>query len=341
MGLSVALLITPICFAATNTVYNFKAVAEQHIVAGYQQLANTTQPLNNLANVFCESKNDKKLAELQAAYITAFYRWQSVQHIRFGPVQYLTREHRFELWPDKRGSVGKHLARLLNDEALLKSDFDISKKSVAVQGFSALERLLYSAGAANNKQCKVIIAITKNLYLMSKNLLADWVEGDSPYQNIFIHPGNGNLIYESDIELASQLLNALHTQLEFMLTQKLDRPLGSDVNKANGKRAEGWRSQVSLLALSHNLTAVQQLYQLLYANKLSDDLAKKIQLAFSTTEQSLKKIELPLKQAVANELQRKQLIQFRLNLSALKQLIARELAAELGLSLGFNSLDGD
>ncbi|MET0053909.1 MAG: hypothetical protein ABW108_03785, partial [Candidatus Thiodiazotropha sp. 6PLUC10] len=67
----------------------------------------------------------------------------------------------------------------------------------------------------------------------------------------------------------------------------------------------------------------------------------RINHTYQQLEKSLSRVTMPLKSAVADVTQRKHIQQFRRQLSNLKRLVATELATELGLSLGFNSLDGD
>jgi len=71
------------------------------------------------------------------------------------------------------------------------------------------------------------------------------------------------------------------------------------------------------------------------------ELAAKIDTAFQQSAQLVGNINQPLKTAVTDEKQRPMILELRSTLSALKGLIGRELANELNLSLGFNSLDGD
>lgn len=66
-----------------------------------------------------------------------------------------------------------------------------------------------------------------------------------------------------------------------------------------------------------------------------------IEAAFAQARSTLEKLQMPLADAVSDPDQRALVEQLQAELSALKQLLARDLAAALGLSLGFNSLDGD
>jgi hypothetical protein len=322
--------------------YDFKQVANSHIVPIYQQLEQATAPLANATQAYCESPNSANQAALKQQFSQGFLAWQGAQHLRFGPVQYLMREHRFALWPDKRGSVAKHLRRTLNSPVLQATDFNISQQSVAVQGFSAFEYLLYQSGKPSANECRLMQAIAANLGSMSNSLLADWVSGEHPHRDYFASPGSDNLVYESEEELAGILLNSLYTELELIVTQKLARPLDEQLDTAKPKRAEAWRSQNALPAIAANLTAIEALYQSAFAPKLGErPLAATIAEAFKASREQLTAIGLPLSKAVADSAEREQVLKLQRQLSQLKGLIGRDMAAALNLSLGFNSLDGD
>ena len=328
--------------ASQAFAYDFQVIADRHILPAYHQLAEDSVRLDAATKAYCAAPTDPAMQELRGAYVLAFLAWQGAQHLRFGPIQYLSREHRFALWPDKRGTVGKHLARLLKDPALHADEFDISQKSVAVQGFSALDRLLYEDAKPDASDCRVIVAIGTNLRAMANELVHDWAAGDDPFVRYFARPGPENPVFESAPELAGQLLNALHTEIELITTQKLARPLGAGIEKARGKRAEGWRSGASLAAISANLIACRNLYQHAFAPELaSGPLHRKMASQFEQALVTLNEIEEPLRQAVKDSTRRVHVERLQVELSTLRQLIARDLAGALNLSLGFNSLDGD
>src|SRR3546814_15047315 len=87
--------------------------------------------------------------------------------LRFGPSLLFLRYDRIEFWPDKRGVVRRHLSQLLSGqdaEALQPRTF--ANGSVAVQGFPALERLLFDSDDdtwAMPFGCDVVRAIGTNL----------------------------------------------------------------------------------------------------------------------------------------------------------------------------------
>jgi predicted lipoprotein len=323
-------------FCSQGQAYNFQKIADEHILPAYQKLSEKALMLDKAAQQGC----DKNI--LQEKSKAAFVAWQGAQHIRFGPVQFLSREHRFAFWPDKRGIVGKQLRKLKQNDELINDEFDITQKSVALQGFSVLERLLYDNDNLDHKSCILIKAIASNLYNMSKGIVEDWTAGNDPYFKYFSVPGAKNLIYKNDTELANQILNSLFTQLELVIKQKIELPLGSDLDNARSKSAEAWRSGNALPAIHENLIASHELYVYAFYPELVDDpLQREIEASFQEVFSSIDKIEMPLSIAVKDAGQRKQVEDLHKHVIKVKNLITRDLATKLELSVGFNSLDGD
>lgn len=339
---SIYLALVLLVQAAGAQAYNFEAIANRHILPAYERLQNHTHALKRSADGYCTMPQAGDIRGLQHAFKNAFLTWQGVQHLRFGPIQYLSREYRIAMWPDKRNSVGKHLSKLLDDANVGQSDFELANKSVAVQGLSALERLIFSEKKPDAKRCRLIRAITSNLQEISGDILVDWKGGEEPFLTFFKAPGAENPIFDNEKTLASTLLNNLYTQLELVQTQKLARPLGASEAKAKGKRTESWRSETSLAAIRENISASRAFYENVFAGELQDlSLRHRIDMGFDKVLVQLALIEKPLHQAVTNPLQRARIEGLITSLSQLKRLIGSELAETLDLSLGFNSLDGD
>ncbi len=336
---------------ADGTEHNLRAV-DEHIIPGYQSLLKTTVPLSQDAAAFCDAPSEKRLQQLREDFHIAMDAWQRVQHIRFGPIEFSLRQHRIQMWPDKRGSVGKHLRRFIakqSPKALGEDQF--IRSSVAVQGFSALERLLFGkqsspeafAGSAESTyKCELLKAITVNLKSMASNLVRDWLLAEESHRHFIATASQKNAFYDSDVEVASKLLNNLYTQMQFIVDEKLIRALGSSQEKARGKRSESWRSQRSLRNLRHNLEATREFYRAAFAPRIGDaDLNKAIETAFQHSLEKVGAIAVPLVQAVAEPDHRPAVMALRQETSKLKKLLGVDLPRTAKLPLGFNSLDGD
>lgn len=342
------LLAAPVAMAAESGADRYNQVAaERHFLPAYARLAEATGRLHRRMQQQCATAPAGRDEALLGAYAEAFLAWQGVQHLRFGPIQVLSRDFRFQLWPDKRGSVGKHLRRLLaeRDPSRLEPD-TFAGGSAAVQGFGALERLLYPGSLPADDdaawRCRVATAISANLARMAGDTLDEWRDGDEAHRVMFATASAGNAYYDDERELSAKLLNNLHTQLERLVDQKLARPLGETADRARPKRAEAWRSGLSLAAIRTNLEALRALYDLGFAPRIDDaGLRDRIAAAFGRALEGLAEIDRPLAAAVRDPEARARLEALAANVRELKRLVAGDLAGTLGLPLGFNSLDGD
>lgn len=327
------------------------SVVDQYIVPTYRQLAIKTSTLKQQATRFCRNPSAEQYQILLDSYHGAMSGWQDAQLIRFGPIEFLLRGNRYQLWPDKRGQVAKHLRRLIlkQDPAALERERFVPS-SVAVQGFSALEQQLFAKQGwqifANptdgSYRCDLVKTIALNIEIMSKGLVYDWVDGEEQHRQYILTASKGNDFYESDREVSSKILNNLYTQLQFIVDQKLDRPLGSSLQKARGKRAESWRSRRSLENIKHNLNSVRVVYQLGIKPLLKDiPMALKIESEFDLSLSALTKIKRPLYSAATDAEERTAVLILRTHVNQLKQIFSGSLPTAVNLPLGFNSLDGD
>ncbi|MGD2118114.1 MAG: imelysin family protein [Chromatiales bacterium] len=350
-ALCAVLLFPTLAMGANSSALNLAAV-DHYIIPGYQALADSTVKLESRTHSFCTSGSEVEFTALREAFHHAMDDWQYVQLIRFGPIEILLRGNRYQMWPDKRGTVGKHLRQLLKakDSDKLASD-QFERASIAIQGFSAMERLLFgndsnpeqfvTAGRATY-DCQVLQAIAHNLATMSRELVAEWSQGDNAHRVFIASAADGNDYYEAADEVSSRLLNNLHTALQLIAEQKLERPLGDAIQKARGQRAESWRSRRSLRNIRLNLQAAEKLYQLAFAPRLQDTpLQQQIAAAFSTSRQQIDAIKTSLYAAVNDETARQQVESLQSSAAKLKALLAGPLPDAIGIPLGFNSLDGD
>lgn len=324
---------------------------DTYIVPAYRALTAATVVLEVRATAFCRAPTQTGLDRLRASFHVSMDAWQWIQTVRFGPVVYLTRSHRYQLWPDKRGTVNKHLRALLaskDREALEAERF--ARASVAVQGLSALEILLFDSHAAAQDfqgedgayACEVLQAIASNLARMSTQLTANWVQGDEAYRHYIASAREGNAVFEEERAAGGQLLSDLRTTLEVARQLKLDGPMGERIEQARPRRAESWRSRRSTQNIRRNLEGAHRLYQTAFAPRLSGtNLDVEIEAAFESAVAAADQISLPLADAVADPAQRAQVQSLRERIGVLETLFASRAAEALDLPMGFNSLDGD
>jgi predicted lipoprotein len=332
-----ALLFALPAMAADYTAIN-TAAAQRHIVPAYEKLAGATATLARQAQLSCTD-----VAALQRDWRGAMTAWQGAQHLRFGPIEWFNRLQRFAFWPDPRNTTARQLNELFQKQRMPE---DIVMGSVAVQGLSALERVLFDQKEAAKLstepfRCTWLKAVAANLATMAGDALTDWRDPPRQFAQQFGAGKGADLTYASAQEGTLDLFKSLYTAVELAADHKLARPLGDKVENARPTAAESSRSGQSLANIRENLKAAAALYDVM-AEGVADaalraDIANRLNAALATAQG----ISGTLESAVADRAQRSKLEGLRRDLQALKSLLADKLTVALDLPLGFNALDGD
>ncbi|MGO1119048.1 imelysin family protein [Rhodovibrionaceae bacterium A322] len=336
-----------------------ESLLEAYLLPRYGQLVTSTAALQEEATAFCAVPSPEGLQKLQMAFHQGLDSWMAVEHLRFGPGEFLMRPFRFTFWPDKRNSVGRDVSEALQaqDPAVLEQQ-KLSRSPVSLQGFSALERLIFgdkasklllSSSAEADYACKLVRAITVNLATMARNIEAGWLTDEGPFVQEILKAGNGSVTYETPTEATVEFFKSLHGGLQMVSDMKLARPLGSSLKKGKAKRVENWRSERGLKNIQINLQALEELYRAgsysfedyLRERHQGAELADLLDRAFKQIDETVTAINLPLSRAVKDPDTRLQAEALRRETNALREVIAKDLSVALDLPLGFNALDGD
>jgi len=339
------------------------ALVEDHIVPRYAQLAKATAEFNAIAKSSCDMPSSMRLTNLKDAALAAQDAWQAVEHIRFGPVEQEMRSTRFNFWPDVRDRTGREVADILHSRK--RSEFkpeNFPNANVVVQGFPALERLLFSKDAGKllvdgtvdaHFRCSMVRAIATNMSAMAAAIYAEWTEGDDSFAKIVSRAGGEFALYQKAEEATLDMFKSLHGAVEIVADHKLARPMGDSIKDAHPKRAEAWRSGRSLDNIRRNLQAAQAMYlgadgsgnggMSKFVREVAEDaeLDDLLRRAFAQTLATADSIRLPLGAAISDPMERAKLAQLKTEAAALKTILAQRLTAALGIPQGFNALDGD
>lgn len=360
VAVCLALMATPAAAAPSDEDFarlNL-SVAQDHIAPRYASFAAATAKLDQAGRALCAAPDQAKLGQARAAFVAGFGAWQAIQHVGFGPIELFFRYQRTAFWPDPRDVLGRQLGQVLakRDPASI-SEETFSHGSVAVQGLSALERLLYGDDAltrlaANDDaarfRCDMLVAVTRNLATIGADTAAAW--GPQGFPAEMARAGQVGSRYMGATDATLELIKSLHAAIELPIDRKLKRPLGPTAEKAQLRTLEAWRSGQTLAAIKANLAAAEALYmrdgnptldQLLSGPAGQPDLAAAIRKQFTAVEQALTRLRAPLDQTLAKSDQRQAALRLVEQGEKLKRMVADDLTAALGVPLGFNSLDGD
>jgi predicted lipoprotein len=344
---------------AQNTSSRVIAVAynslHQDAILLHEQSQNCLRDITDYAAV---------LRQVKPQWINAWAAWQLVQWVQFGPIKQGGREWALQFWPDKRNLVGNKIKRLLINKDFI-NDKAIEKDGVVVQGFSALEYLLFDKSAqalfSTKQRCLSINSIAKKIQITSESLNRDWHQY---HQDNFLNVDKP--LPQAEIlatqQAVSIIINSMVAAMDTIIGRKISTPFaiitnsdGSNKINYNDKKShayflESWRSQTSIANIKQNISALQNiisvggLSELLIANdsqQLSQDLSDQITallllLESEAFDQSffmqLSQDKLPTSKHIKN---------LYSGLIRLRKLLSTDVSQLLGVKLGFNASDGD
>lgn len=321
-------------------------LSQHHVQPRYQELANASQQLANATSTLCSKNNKRSLQESREAFHQTMDAWQGIQHVQFGPVEFLMRNFSLQFWPDKKNLTSKQLNTLLSEENpdYLTPDY-FRGASITVKGLPALERLLFGNAPLSPYGCQLTHAIANNVAMMTASIDLEWQSQQLP--RIDAAP-DGSDYYEDSTEAATELMKALVEPVEVIRDLKLLRPLHKSASRAKPRRAESWRSERSLQNIRLNLAALAEIYRgdnnasvkALLINEGQSDLAETIDQHFGTLDTQLAAVKMPLYKAVKDEHAHQQLRAVSDQLKVLHKELEEAMLA-LDIQLGFNSRDGD
>ena len=311
------------------------AIIQGHIQPRFERLADKSNALATVASQDCSATS----SSLRTAYTEAFDAWVSASHLRFGPTKINDRAFAIAFWPDSRGATPKALTRLISDQdPIADSVENYADVSIAARGFYALEFLLYddTLKIFGNKayRCELIQIISADTALMATAISNDWAY-DYPIN--LLEPSTTGT-YRSHEEAQQEFLKALSTGLQFTAETRLGRPLGT-YQKPRPKRAEAWRSGRSAKHVADSLNSLREMAAALAnGNAL---LASDLDTAFENALEQLATLNDPVFAAVADSQSRLKVEVIQQSVETIRTIVRDRLGPELGVTVGFNSLDGD
>ena len=271
--------------------------------------------------------------------------------LRFGPLAAESRIERLFFWPDPRGIALRQVQGVLAkaDDTAARQE-TLAEKSAALQGIPALEFVLFGSGSEQLAssdgafRCAYAAAISRNIGLIAAETLNGW-SADTVFASSFTAPSVDAEIYRSAQEVDGEIVKAMSTALQFLGAAELRPPLGETPAKANGRRAPLWRSDMTFALARARLGGVQALLDASgYAETVPSDQAyalDSLRFELNTASTQLGEIGLPAEAAFADEAARGHMTVALLALDHARDIVSEDLSVALGLTMGFNALDGD
>lgn len=354
VGLIAAGMVPVIASPATAAGKDFatfnKVFGEKIVLPVFDRLAEATSHFTKVVDEFIAAPDGTSIELLKTGFHNLADAWALAQQFRVGPLAQEQRAERFAYWPERRNVVEKQLNLLLagkGEEGLQADQF--ANISVAVQGLPALERILYAddqgrlllEGDQSGRRRAIVLAIAQNLQTIAADIQKTWLENlKDPIKAANSFATNPN-------EGVAQSYTNLLTILQIVADQKIGTPLGgADVADAKPKAAEQWRSGRSLTNIRLNLetakasvTASGGFVELLQPDQI--DLRNAITKAFDDALAAVKPLTQNLSTVVSDHERRKSLTALLVKVNHLRDLLRQQMPPAIGVTLGFNELDGD
>jgi predicted lipoprotein len=299
----------------------------------------------------CTTPSEANLGAVDTAFDDTAIAFGRIEAIRVGPIMDENRSERLLFWPDRKGIALKQVQAILSsqDESATSPD-TLRSKSVAVQGLTALEFVLYGAGSETLQtadgafRCRYGLAIAQSVASVADELAAAWNSEDGIALHL-MKPDATFTDFRTPIEAQEELVGILSHGIEAVRDTRLNPFLAKGDVAAKPKLALFWRSGLTVPMARANIDGLQALYELsgIDGGVPADraDLPGAISAEFAKADAALDLVTDPVEAAVADPAQAQALADVVTATQQLGVLIGEQLSAALGLSVGFSSLDGD
>ena len=325
------------------------------ILPGYRALAARADDTLEATAELCAAPQEAALANTREAFHRLVDAWSRVEMYRFGPAREMNRYERIFFWPDRRGLGLRQVRRVLTDEDITAIKLDsLRSKSVAVQGILALEYVLFGDDSlaladepGGSFRCLYGNTIASAIALAAEEIVSGW---DSPegIVALMLEAGPDNPTYRSHGEVVQQFLQSAREQLQIVRDLKLGRPLGKSPEAGNPRTAPLWRSESVFSTVDANMESVIALMDASNIAALLPDKEdwlvpslmfelRQARAAVHDVGDSARTWETAVRDPAAHQ----RLAYALIPLSGAIDLLEDHIPAALGLTIGFNVLDGD
>ncbi|QKV19185.1 imelysin family protein [Oricola thermophila] len=330
------------------------AASVRKLVAGYirpsfARFASDTERLAVAAAGLCGAPGEQALASTRGAFRDSVRALARIEFLRVGPLIRHNRLERLLFWPDRRGIALRQVqAALAEADDSVTDAANLPAKSVGVQGFTALEYLLFGTGSDDlarqaGHRCGFATAVAENIHSIALELEAEWRDEDG-YAAAWMHPGPDNPAFRNAEEAVGELLSIPSEAFEIIRDQRL-KPVVPENGKSNPKRALFWRSGLSMDFVAAGFEGLRVYFETAEIADLLPEEARwqtrSVEFEFGNAGRVLARLDMPIADIVASDELVADLGYLVILSQSLQSLFGEQLTATLGLSVGFSSLDGD
>ncbi|MGV8840487.1 MAG: imelysin family protein [Bauldia sp.] len=315
------------------------------------QVLDAATILHNALTAFCAAPSAELRTAADAAFGAVVTAWAAVIALQIEPLTLDSRRERFFFWPDPRGITLRQVQEIVGARDPTATDAaTLAGKSAAIQGLGALEYLLFGSGSETllaggedgRFRCAYAVAIGGNLVAIADALAIDVAPG-SPFAAAIATPGPGNALFPAETDAAADFALSIVTAVELARDRILVTALGTADEIGQPRATPLWRSGLTLpFAASLLESAARFVDAAGTAAALPADQAWLPEQIRSETDRAVAALpDAGIEAAVTDPDLRRRTTLARVIVDNVRTLLGVSLPAALGVTLGFNALDGD
>ena len=326
---------------------------DDYIRPAFAQFAEEAGSLELNVAALCGAPSADALTLAQNQFRSTVTAFSRVEFVRIGPLGVGDRLERLLFWPDRKGIALKQVqAALAEEDATATSPETLQEKSVAMQGLVALEYLLFGTGSddlassAGTYRCSYAAASTTLIDNLAETITTEWHDDTSAgAAEALLNPRPDAADYRTETEVLEKLAATLIHGTEAIRDQRIAPIISESTGTPKPRSALFWRSNMTAYALRANFDGLRAFFQAArYPEAIGEEnawVAEGALFEFDNAGRALAAIVDPMEQAVADPRQLQALKYLVVVTKSLDTLLGQNLAAALGLSVGFSTLDGD
>jgi predicted lipoprotein len=323
---------------------------DEVIRPGYRNAQQSAARLTTAMKDLCEDGTQQTLDKAKQAFDDTIRYWSVIEIVQTGPV---IQDNLFEhilFYPDRKGVGLRQVQALLAMADPKDTTVDaIAGKSVALQGLTALEYVLYGSGSEdliqqkNSFRCLYGAAVAGNIQREAGEVVAAWEKPDG-IQGSWKHPGPQSQEFADNKEAVTALLGILVHGAETVRDQRLEQFYKGKDTTPRPRMAIYWRSKNTWKSMTANLEGLRTLWQkagmaeLLPADR--KPIAEAIDANFKSLLETVPKLN-PDIQVATSDPEKAKLDALLVSTRELITKISDDYGAAIGLSAGFSFSDGD
>ncbi len=323
---------------------------DEVIRPGYRRFQASAGTLAETTAAFCKAPSESSRKTVDDAFRQAVADWGRVEIVRIGPVIEDNRFERILFYPDRKSTGLKQVQALLQKANEADTDAAaMAGKSVAIQGFGALEFALYGTGAdalmqaPDSFRCRYAAAVSRHIETTAGQLVAAWDAPDGVQQD-WKHPGPQNPVFRTGKEAITALLGILVHGAEAVRDQRIET-FYRNGGTARPKSAVFWRSGNTWTSIDANIEGLQTLFDASGMAGLIDpnfvSIGGNIDFVLKSLRRVAPTIDADIEKAVSTPEEQQKITFLLVNTRDLIVRLNGEYGGAIGLGAGFSFADGD